>query len=59
MIIVDRAEAVADLERIADADDPLASGELQADLVSRMARWKGAAQPVMLLDLDRIATVAA
>ncbi|HYS81564.1 MAG TPA: chemotaxis protein CheW [Anaeromyxobacteraceae bacterium] len=59
VLIVDRAEAVADLERIADADDPLASGELQADLVSRMARWKGAAQPVMLLDLDRIAAVAA
>ena len=59
VLIVDRAEAVAELERIADADDPLASGELQADLVSRMARWKGAAQPVMLLDLERIAAVAA
>ena len=59
VLIVDRAEAVAELERIADADDPLASGELEVDLVRRMARWKGSAQPVMLLDLDRIAAVAA
>ena len=55
VLIVDRAEAVADLERISDADDPLVSGEMQADLVYRMARWSGASAPVMLLDLERVA----
>ncbi len=54
VLIVDRAEAVADLERISDADDPLVSGEMRADLVCRMARWSGASAPVMLLDLERI-----
>jgi hypothetical protein len=55
VLIVDRADAVADLERLSDDDDPLASGEMRADLVRRMARWAGAKAPVMLLDLERIA----
>lgn len=57
VLVVDRAEAVADLERFSDDDDPLVSGELRADLVQRMARWSGAKAPVMLLDLDRIAAL--
>lgn len=57
VLVVDRAEAVADLEQFADADDPLVSGELKADLVQRLARWSGAKAPVLLLDLDRIASL--
>ncbi|OFX21168.1 MAG: hypothetical protein A2V77_12370 [Anaeromyxobacter sp. RBG_16_69_14] len=57
VLIVDRAEAVTDLERIPDADDPLASGEMQADLVHRMARWNGSKAPVLLLDVARIAAL--
>jgi len=57
VLIVDRAEAVTDLNRIPDADDPLVSGELQADLVHRMARWSGSKAPVLLLDVARIATL--
>jgi hypothetical protein len=55
VLIVDRAEAVTDVEHISDADDPLVAGDLHADLVCRMARWSGASTPVMLLDLERIA----
>jgi chemotaxis signal transduction protein len=57
VLVVDRAEAVADLEQFADDDDPLASGDVQAPLVLRMARWSGAKAPVMLLDLERIAAL--
>jgi chemotaxis signal transduction protein len=57
VLVVDRAEAVADLEQFADADDPLVSGQLEADLVQRLARWGGAKAPVMLLDLERIASL--
>lgn len=59
VLVVDRAEAVADLERVADADNPLASGSLRAPLIERMARWGDAASPVMLLDLDRLAALQA
>ena len=57
VLVVDRAEAVADLEQFADEDDPLVTGDLRAHLVQRMARWSGAKAPVMLLDLERIATL--
>lgn len=57
VLVVDRAEAVADLERFPDVDDPLVSGDLQAHLVERMARWSGAKAPVLLLDLERIAAL--
>jgi chemotaxis signal transduction protein len=57
VLVVDRAEAVTDLERFPDEDDPLVSGELRAHLVERMARWNGAKAPVMLLDLEKIAAM--
>jgi len=57
VLVVDRAEAVADLEELRAADDPLAAGALRVDLVPRLARWRGAAQPVLVLDLDRVAAL--
>lgn len=57
VLVVDRAEAVADLEPIASGDDPLAMGALHVELVPRLARWRGAAQPVLVLDLDRVAAL--
>ncbi len=55
VLVVDRAEAVADLQRFAAEDDPLASGELSAEVVSSMASWGKLQQPVLLLDIERIA----
>lgn len=57
VLVVDRAEAVAELEAIDAADDPLTSGSIPVELVSRLARWKGASQPVLVLDLDRVAAL--
>jgi hypothetical protein len=57
VLVVDRAEAVADLEEIAQADDPLHGGPLRVDLVPRLARWRGAPQPVLVLDLERVAAL--
>lgn len=51
VFIVDRAEAVAEIEPFAREDDPVAAGALQAGFVRSLARWKGARQPVLLLDL--------
>jgi hypothetical protein len=56
---VDRAEAVAELEPFDEGNDPLAAGALRVDLVRRLARWRGSAAPVLLLDVDRIAAIAA
>jgi purine-binding chemotaxis protein CheW len=55
VLIVDRAEAVADVERLAEADDPVASGELRVELIGSLARWSGARQPVLLLDMHATA----
>jgi chemotaxis signal transduction protein len=54
ILVVDRAEAVADLGRISEHDDPVASGQVRAELVASLASWGGAKQPVMVLDVDRI-----
>jgi len=59
VLVVDRAEAVVELEPIEAADDPLAAGSLRVDLVPRLARWRGAAQPVLVLDLERVAALGA
>ncbi len=56
VLAVDGAEAVAVLELVSAADDPLLSGALEAERVERFARWSGAAQPVLLLDTRGIAT---
>ena len=58
VLIVDRAEAVADLEHIAAEDDPLAAGALPVDLVRKLARWRGTSAPVLLLDVERIGSLA-
>ncbi|MFT3912832.1 MAG: chemotaxis protein CheW [Anaeromyxobacteraceae bacterium] len=58
VLIVDRAEAVADLEPIAAEDDPLAAGTLPVDLVRRLARWRGSPAPVLLLDVERVGNLA-
>lgn len=57
VLVVDRAEAVADLQALDAGDDPLAAGALRVDLVPRLARWKDAAQPVLVLDLERLAAM--
>lgn len=54
VFIVDRAEAVAELEPFPREDDPVAAGVLQAGFVRSLARWKGAKQPVLVLDLARL-----
>jgi purine-binding chemotaxis protein CheW len=54
VLVVDRAEAVADLEELSGDDDPLASAALTLDLFPRMARWRGSAAPVLVLDLARV-----
>jgi len=59
VLIVDRAEAVAELEPFDEGNDPLAAGALRVDLVRRLARWRGSAAPVLLLDVDRLAAIAA
>jgi purine-binding chemotaxis protein CheW len=59
VLVVDRAEAVVELEAIAATDDPLAGGALAVDLVPRLARWRGASQPVLILDLERVAALGA
>lgn len=58
VLIVDVAEAVADLDLLAEEDDPLASGQLLLDLVQRIARWKGTQKPVLLLDVERITALS-
>jgi chemotaxis signal transduction protein len=58
VLIVDRADAVAELEPIEAGDDPLRDGTLRVELVSRLARWRGAPQPVLVLELERLAAMA-
>jgi len=57
VLVVDRAEAVAELQELEAGDDPLAGGTLRIELVPRLARWKGATQPVLVLDLERLAAM--
>jgi purine-binding chemotaxis protein CheW len=59
VLVVDRAEAVVELGAIEPSDDPLAGGTLRVDLVPRLARWRGATQPVLVLDLERVAALGA
>jgi purine-binding chemotaxis protein CheW len=54
VLVVDSAEAVVDIDEIATADDPLASGELHVDLIRRMGWWRGMPHPVMVLDLEKL-----
>jgi len=58
VLVVDRAEAVADLEQIPAEDDPVAGGALRVDLVRRLARWRASAAPVLLLDVDHLDALA-
>jgi len=58
VLIVDRADAVAELEPFEAGADPVRDGVLRPELVSGLARWKGAPQPVLLLDLPRLAALA-
>ncbi len=58
VLVVDRAEAVAELEPIAEAEDPVASGVLRPELIGALARWKGSSRPVLVLDLDRLGAPA-
>jgi len=53
--IVDRAEAVSDLEVIEGGEDPLETSHLGSALVARTARWAAAKQPVFVLDVARLA----
>jgi len=59
VLVVDRAEAVADLEEIGGPDDPLANTALPVELFARMARWRGSAAPVLVLDLAQVARLGA
>jgi purine-binding chemotaxis protein CheW len=54
VLIVDTAEAVVDIDEIATADDPFASGDLHVDLIRRMGWWRGKPTPVMVLDLEKL-----
>lgn len=54
VLVVDSAEAVALLEQLSEADDPLARGDLQIGLCKRMGRWKDSTKPVLLVDLDAL-----
>lgn len=56
VLVVDRAEAVAPLQPFEDDADPIAAGVLRAELVAGVARWKEASEPVLRLDLARLAS---
>lgn len=59
VLVVDRAEAVAELEEISGDEDPLANAALSLDLFPRMARWRASPAPVLVLDLARIERLSA
>ncbi|MGC4001557.1 MAG: chemotaxis protein CheW [Anaeromyxobacter sp.] len=56
-LIVDRAEAVTEVEPLPEKDDPLRGGALESHLVERMGRWKGSNAPVLLLSLEKVAAL--
>jgi chemotaxis signal transduction protein len=57
-LVVDSAEVVAELDEIPREHDPIASGTIRGGLVSRMARWRGRPQPVLLLELEALGSAA-
>lgn len=59
VLAVDGAEAVAHVDAIAGDDDPVGSGALALDLVRALVRWRERPQPVLVLDLERVAALAA
>lgn len=58
VLAVDTAEAVTPLEPLAEGHDPVGDGTLALPFVSRLARWKERAQPVLVLDLPALARAA-
>ncbi len=58
VLIVDRADAVAELEPFEAGDDPVREGVLRSGLVRSLGRWKGTPQPVLVLDLARLSSLA-
>lgn len=54
VLIVDRADAVAELEPFEPGDDPVRDGVLESGLVRSLGRWKGTPQPILVLDLPRL-----
>lgn len=59
VIVVDAAEVVAELEEVAERDDPVRGGALRTPVVSRLLRWKGSPRPALLLDLAVLGRAAA
>ena len=59
VLIVDRADAVAELEPFDAGDDPVREGVLRSGLVRALGRWKGSTQPVLVLDLARLSSLVA
>jgi len=57
VLIVDRADAVAELEPFQEGDDPVREGVLKSGLVRSLGRWKGSPQPVLVLDLPRLSSL--
>ncbi|MBI5069443.1 MAG: chemotaxis protein CheW [Deltaproteobacteria bacterium] len=58
VLAVDRAEAVADLTAVEAEEDPVRQGTLRPEFVSGLARWKAHEQPVLVLDVKRLAQEA-
>lgn len=58
VLIVDSAEAVADVEPFPEADDPVARGDVHIPLVRHLGRWRGSERPVLLLDLQSFGAAA-
>jgi purine-binding chemotaxis protein CheW len=57
-LVVDRAEAVAEITLLGDDEDPLRGGLVESGLMLGLGRWKGHAAPVYVLDLARVAALA-
>lgn len=56
-LLVDRAEAVTELDLLPPGSDPLSDGVLDRGLVVRLARLKAVQTPVLILDLARLAAL--
>jgi purine-binding chemotaxis protein CheW len=59
VMVVDAAEVVAELDDVAEHDDPIRGDALRTPVVSRLLRWKGSPRPVLLLDLATLGQTAA
>jgi purine-binding chemotaxis protein CheW len=57
VLIVDRADAVTELEPFDEGADPVRDGVLRSGLVRSLGRWKGSTQPVLVLDLARLSSL--